>query len=138
MLCNIIKSRDGIIAAARCLQQLLCCTPGVKCEAATAASVLDGSCCAGMKGGSVLNPINALAKLLAGMVDENNHITVEGFYEYASLRCKLAAAYEQVMPAPAAPASCAWPCVNMHAPNSHPLIALLVWQWFLGPQHARL
>ena len=36
---------------------------------------------AGMKGGSVLNPINALAKLLAGMVDEDNHITVQGFYE---------------------------------------------------------
>ena len=34
-----------------------------------------------MKGGSVLNPINALAKLLAGMVDDNNHITVDGFYE---------------------------------------------------------
>ena len=35
----------------------------------------------GMKGGSVLNPINALANLLAGMVDDNNHITVEGFYK---------------------------------------------------------
>lgn len=35
----------------------------------------------GMKGGSVLNPINALAKLLAGMVDDNNHITVKGFYD---------------------------------------------------------
>ena len=37
--------------------------------------------CAGMKGGSVLNPINALAKLIAGMMDEDNHITVQGFYE---------------------------------------------------------
>ena len=36
---------------------------------------------AGMKGGTVLNPINALAKLLAGMVDDDHHITVEGFYE---------------------------------------------------------
>lgn len=36
---------------------------------------------AGIKGGSVLNPINALAKLLAGMVDDDNHITVDGFYE---------------------------------------------------------
>lgn len=35
----------------------------------------------GMKGGTVLNPINALAKLLAGMVDDNNHITVDGFYD---------------------------------------------------------
>ena len=34
-----------------------------------------------MKGGSVLNPINALAKLIAGMTDEDNHITVKGFYE---------------------------------------------------------
>ncbi len=34
-----------------------------------------------MKGGSVLNPINALTKLLAGMVDNDNHITVDGFYE---------------------------------------------------------
>lgn len=37
--------------------------------------------CSGMKGGSVLNPINALAKLIAGMMDEDNHITVKGFYE---------------------------------------------------------
>ncbi len=36
---------------------------------------------AGMKGGTVLNPTNALAKLLAGMVDDDHHITVEGFYE---------------------------------------------------------
>ncbi|DBA76494.1 TPA: hypothetical protein ACH3X2_008556 [Trebouxia sp. C0005] len=35
----------------------------------------------GMKGGTVLNPINALAKLLAGMVDDDHHITVEGFYD---------------------------------------------------------
>jgi len=39
---------------------------------------------AGMKGGTVLNPINALAKLLAGMVDDDHHITVEGFYEWAN------------------------------------------------------
>ena len=37
--------------------------------------------CSGMKGGSVLNPINALAKLIAGMMDEDNHIKVKGFYE---------------------------------------------------------
>lgn len=29
----------------------------------------------------MLNPINALAKLIAGMTDENNHITIEGFYK---------------------------------------------------------
>lgn len=116
----------------------LCCTAGVKCQATIAASVLGGSCCAGMKGGSVLNPINALAKLLAGMVDDNNHITVKGFYEYASLRCKLVAEYEQPMLAPAAPACCALvPCVNMHAPNSHSSVALLTW-FLLGPQHATL
>lgn len=36
---------------------------------------------AGMKGGSVLNPINALARLIGGLHDENHHVTVEGFYE---------------------------------------------------------
>ena len=38
-------------------------------------------CSAGMKGGSVLNPINALARLISGLHDENHHVTVEGFYE---------------------------------------------------------
>eukprot|EP00891_Asterochloris_glomerata_P002909 jgi/Astpho2/2909/fgenesh1_pg.00050_%23_152_t len=35
----------------------------------------------GMKGGSVLNPINALARLIGGLHDENHHVTVEGFYD---------------------------------------------------------
>lgn len=35
----------------------------------------------GVYGGAVANPINALAKLIAGMHDENNHITIPGFYD---------------------------------------------------------
>ncbi len=34
----------------------------------------------GVYGGAVYNPINALAKMIAGMHDENNHITIPGFY----------------------------------------------------------
>lgn len=35
----------------------------------------------GVYGGAVGNPINVLAKLIAGMHDENNHITIPGFYD---------------------------------------------------------
>jgi acetylornithine deacetylase/succinyl-diaminopimelate desuccinylase-like protein len=35
----------------------------------------------GVYGGAVANPINALAKMIASMHDENNHITIPGFYE---------------------------------------------------------
>ena len=35
----------------------------------------------GVYGGAVANPITILSKLIAGMHDENNHITVEGFYD---------------------------------------------------------
>ncbi|QES87662.1 dipeptidase [Rhizosphaericola mali] len=35
----------------------------------------------GVYGGAVANPINILAKLIAGMHDENNHITIPGFYD---------------------------------------------------------
>ena len=55
--------------------------PNSMSEITTAASEHIACAAPGMKGGSVLNPINALAKLLAGMVDNHNHITVEGFYK---------------------------------------------------------
>ncbi len=35
----------------------------------------------GLFGGSVANPINVLSKMIASMLDENNHITIPGFYD---------------------------------------------------------
>jgi acetylornithine deacetylase/succinyl-diaminopimelate desuccinylase-like protein len=35
----------------------------------------------GVYGGAVANPINVLCDMIAGMKDENNHITIPGFYE---------------------------------------------------------
>lgn len=35
----------------------------------------------GTYGGAVANPINILAKMIASMHDENNHITIPGFYD---------------------------------------------------------
>lgn len=35
----------------------------------------------GIYGGAVANPINILCKMIAGMHDENNHITIPGFYD---------------------------------------------------------
>ncbi|MBT8210036.1 MAG: dipeptidase [Eudoraea sp.] len=35
----------------------------------------------GLYGGAVANPINILAKMLASLHDENNHITIPGFYD---------------------------------------------------------
>jgi len=35
----------------------------------------------GLFGGAVANPINVLSKMIASLTDENNHITVEGFYD---------------------------------------------------------
>ena len=35
----------------------------------------------GLYGGAVANPINILTKMIASLHDENNHITVPGFYE---------------------------------------------------------
>lgn len=35
----------------------------------------------GLYGGAVANPINILAKMIASLHDENNHITIPGFYE---------------------------------------------------------
>ena len=36
----------------------------------------------GIYGGAVANPINILCKMIAGLHDENNHITIPGFYDY--------------------------------------------------------
>lgn len=35
----------------------------------------------GLYGGCVTNPINALTKMIASLTDENNHITIKGFYD---------------------------------------------------------
>lgn len=35
----------------------------------------------GLYGGCVANPINSLAKMIASLHDENNHITIPGFYD---------------------------------------------------------
>ena len=35
----------------------------------------------GLYGGAVLNPVNTLAKMIASLTDENNHITIKGFYD---------------------------------------------------------
>ncbi len=35
----------------------------------------------GLFGGAVANPINVLAKMISEMLDENNHITIPGFYD---------------------------------------------------------
>jgi acetylornithine deacetylase/succinyl-diaminopimelate desuccinylase-like protein len=35
----------------------------------------------GVYGGAVANPINTLAKMIASLHDENNHITIPGFYD---------------------------------------------------------
>lgn len=38
----------------------------------------------GMYGGAVVNPINALVRLLAGLHDQDNRVTLEGFYDQVS------------------------------------------------------
>lgn len=35
----------------------------------------------GLFGGAVANPINALSKMIASILDDNNHITIPGFYD---------------------------------------------------------
>lgn len=35
----------------------------------------------GTYGGSVANPINTLCKMIASLTDENNHVTIDGFYD---------------------------------------------------------
>ena len=35
----------------------------------------------GMFGGAVANPINVLSRLIGGLIDENGHITIPGFYD---------------------------------------------------------
>lgn len=35
----------------------------------------------GLYGGAVANPINVLCKMIASLTDENNHITIDGFYD---------------------------------------------------------
>lgn len=35
----------------------------------------------GLYGGAVINPLNVLAKMIASLTDENNHITIPGFYD---------------------------------------------------------
>ncbi len=35
----------------------------------------------GLYGGAVGNPANLLAKMIASLTDENNHITIPGFYD---------------------------------------------------------
>lgn len=35
----------------------------------------------GLYGGAVANPINVLSKMIASLMDENNHITIPGFYD---------------------------------------------------------
>src|SRR6185437_15844436 len=35
----------------------------------------------GVYGGAVANPINILSKMIASLHDENNHITIPGFYD---------------------------------------------------------
>lgn len=35
----------------------------------------------GLYGGCVTNPVNALTKMIASLTDENNHITIDGFYD---------------------------------------------------------
>lgn len=35
----------------------------------------------GLYGGAVANPINALSEMIASLTDENNHITIPGFYD---------------------------------------------------------
>ncbi len=35
----------------------------------------------GLYGGAVMNPANALAKMIAALTDEDNHITIPGFYD---------------------------------------------------------
>lgn len=35
----------------------------------------------GLYGGAVVNPVNALAKMIASLTDENNRITIPGFYD---------------------------------------------------------
>lgn len=35
----------------------------------------------GVYGGAVANPINVLCEMIAGMIDENRHITIPGFYD---------------------------------------------------------
>ncbi|WP_143962917.1 dipeptidase [Litoribacter populi] len=52
----------------------------------------------GTYGGAVANPINILCKMIASLQDENNHITIPGFYDKVE---ELSAAYrEQLNKAP--------------------------------------
>ncbi len=36
----------------------------------------------GLYGGAVANPLNILSKMIASLTDENNHITIPGFYDH--------------------------------------------------------
>ena len=35
----------------------------------------------GLYGGAVPNPINVLSKMIGELIDENGHITIDGFYD---------------------------------------------------------
>ena len=41
--------------------------------------------CAGMKGGSVQNPIHALAQFIDNLHAQNGSVDVEGFYKYVTM-----------------------------------------------------
>lgn len=43
----------------------------------------------GLYGGAVANPINILSKMIASLHDENNHITIPGFYDKVEVLSKL-------------------------------------------------
>ena len=42
---------------------------------------MDGGEIGGLNPGAVANPINILCEMIASIKDENNHITIPGFYE---------------------------------------------------------
>jgi hypothetical protein len=50
-------------------------------------------------GGAVANPINILTKMIASLHDENNHITIPGFYDKVE---ELSLKKEPKWPAPSA------------------------------------
>ena len=79
LACDVIALSDSSMVAPGCLTF----TYGLRGIAAIEATVTgpDHDLHSGIFGGAVENPLTVLARLIAGMHDENRHVRIDGFYE---------------------------------------------------------